>query len=105
MKHWHAATRPLGNPEVVVNLRAYFNEDGTILRLAGKTWKALDVGYAEQLEEGYIPGVIHLSLPELRHRSEEVLNKEGKYKTICRSGKRSVVAPRCSCNVATSQSP
>lgn len=38
MKHRHAAARPLENPEVVINLWAYSGEDGTILRLAGKTY-------------------------------------------------------------------
>lgn len=38
MKHTRAAARPLNNPEVVVNLWAYSGEDGTILRLAGKTY-------------------------------------------------------------------
>lgn len=38
MKHRHAAARPLDNPEVVINLWAYSGEDGTILRLAGKTY-------------------------------------------------------------------
>lgn len=64
----------------------------SVVRMLEGSWKALDVRYAEELEEGHIPGVIHLSLPELRHRADEVLNKEGKYITICRSGKRSAVA-------------
>ncbi len=38
MKHRHASARPLDNPEVVINLWAYSGEDGTILRLAGKTY-------------------------------------------------------------------
>lgn len=38
MKHTRASARPLSNPEVVVNLWAYSGEDGTILRLAGKTY-------------------------------------------------------------------
>lgn len=38
MKHRHATARPLDNPEVVINLWAYSGEDGTILRLAGKTY-------------------------------------------------------------------
>jgi len=38
MKHHRAVARPLNNPEVVINLWAYSGEDGTILRLAGKTY-------------------------------------------------------------------
>lgn len=38
MRHTRAIARPLNNPEVVVNLWAYSGEDGTILRLAGKTY-------------------------------------------------------------------
>lgn len=38
MKHHRALARPLNNPEVVINLWAYAGEDGTILRLAGKTY-------------------------------------------------------------------
>lgn len=38
MKHRHAIARELENPEVVINLWAYSGEDGTILRLAGKTY-------------------------------------------------------------------
>lgn len=38
MKHRYVATHPLENPEVVINLWAYSDEYGTILRLAGKTY-------------------------------------------------------------------
>jgi hypothetical protein len=38
MKHRPAVAHPLENPEVVINLWAYSDEDGTILRLAGKTY-------------------------------------------------------------------
>ncbi len=38
MKHGRAAARPLKNPEVVINLWAYAGEDGTVLRLSGKTY-------------------------------------------------------------------
>ena len=34
----HASALPLENPEIVLNLWAYSGEDGTILRLAGKTY-------------------------------------------------------------------
>ena len=37
MKYRQTTARPLDNPEVVINLWAYSGEDGTILRLAGKT--------------------------------------------------------------------
>ena len=38
MKHRHADARPLDNPEVVLNLWAYSGEDGSIMRLAGKSY-------------------------------------------------------------------
>ena len=38
MKHRQATGLPLEKPEVVINLRAYAGEDGTILRLAGKSY-------------------------------------------------------------------
>ena len=38
MIHRHTTARPLEDPEVVINLWAYSGEDGTILRLAGKTY-------------------------------------------------------------------
>ena len=61
-------------------------------RMLEGTWKAVDVRYAEELEEGHLPGVIHLPLPELRQRADELLDRRGKYIAICRSGKRSAVA-------------
>lgn len=38
MMHRSTQARPLRNPEVCLNLWAYSGEDGTILRLAGKTY-------------------------------------------------------------------
>jgi len=55
-------------------------------------WKAVDVRYAEEFEDGHIPGAIHLPLPELRARADVELDKNGKYITVCLSGKRSAVA-------------
>lgn len=55
-------------------------------------WKALDVRYAEEFEDGHIPGAIHLPLPELRHRADQALVRDGRYLTVCLSGKRSAVA-------------
>jgi rhodanese-related sulfurtransferase len=55
-------------------------------------WKAVDVRYAEEFEDGHIPGAIHLPLPELRARADAMLDKNGKYITVCLSGKRSAVA-------------
>lgn len=55
-------------------------------------WKAIDVRYAEEIEEGHIPGAIHLPLSDLRHRAKEILDQNTKYITVCRSGKRSAVA-------------
>jgi rhodanese-related sulfurtransferase len=55
-------------------------------------WKAVDVRYAEEFEDGHIPGAIHLPLPQLRGLADSMLDKNGKYITVCRSGKRSAVA-------------
>jgi rhodanese-related sulfurtransferase len=55
-------------------------------------WKAVDVRYAEEFEDGHIPGAIHLPLPQLRGLADSMLEKNGKYITVCRSGKRSAVA-------------
>jgi rhodanese-related sulfurtransferase len=55
-------------------------------------WKALDVRYEEEFEEGHIPGAILLPLPDLRRRADDVLDKGVRYITVCRSGKRSAVA-------------
>jgi rhodanese-related sulfurtransferase len=52
----------------------------------------VDVRYEEEFEDGHIPGAIHLPLPEIRHRAADMLDKDGKYITICLSGKRSAVA-------------
>lgn len=41
MKHFHVIARPLGNPEVVINLWACSGEDCTILRRAGKAYVML----------------------------------------------------------------
>ena len=38
MKYRQATGHPLENPEVVINLWAYTGEDGTIMRLAGKSY-------------------------------------------------------------------
>ncbi len=38
MRYPHAEARPLEEPEVVLNLWAYVNEGGYILRLAGKSY-------------------------------------------------------------------
>ncbi len=55
-------------------------------------WKAVDVRYAEEFEDGHIPGAIHLPLPQLRALADSMLDKNGKYITVCLSGKRSAVA-------------
>lgn len=55
-------------------------------------WKAVDVRYAEEFEDGHIPGAIHLPLPQLRALADSMLDKDGKYITVCLSGKRSAVA-------------
>lgn len=55
-------------------------------------WQAVDVRYAEEFEDGHLPGAIHLPLPELRQRLEDTLDPAGNYITVCLSGKRSAVA-------------
>ena len=55
-------------------------------------WRPLDVRYAEEYDQGHIPGAIHLPLSELRARADEVLHKTAKYIAICHGGKRSSVA-------------
>jgi rhodanese-related sulfurtransferase len=55
-------------------------------------WKAIDVRYEEEFEDGHIPDALHLPLPELRQRVDAMLDKSGKYITVCLSGKRSSVA-------------
>jgi rhodanese-related sulfurtransferase len=64
----------------------------SVQRMLEGSWKAIDVRYAEEIEEGHIPGVIHLPLSELRQRANEMLDQNTKYITVCRSGKRSAVA-------------
>jgi len=64
----------------------------SVQRMLEGNWKAVDVRYAEEFEDGHIPGAIHLPLHEIRHRASEVLNTNGKYITVCLSGKRSAVA-------------
>ncbi len=51
----------------------------------------LDVRYEEEYDEKHVPGSIHIPLPELRRRFEE-LDPERPYVVICASGKRAAVA-------------
>jgi rhodanese-related sulfurtransferase len=64
----------------------------TIPAMLDGGWKAVDVRYDEEFEDGHIPGALHLPLPELRQRVDAMLDKSGKYITVCLSGKRSAVA-------------
>jgi rhodanese-related sulfurtransferase/signal-transduction protein with cAMP-binding, CBS, and nucleotidyltransferase domain len=64
----------------------------TVPTLFDEGWKAVDVRYEEEFEDGHIPGALHLPLPELRQRVDAMLDKSGKYITVCLSGKRSSVA-------------
>ncbi len=64
----------------------------TVPPLLQGDWKAVDVRYAEEFEDGHIPGAIHLPLPQLRALADSMLDKDGKYITVCLSGKRSAVA-------------
>jgi len=53
--------------------------------------KILDVRYEEEYDEGHIPDVQLIPLPELRNRLDE-LDPSASYITVCLSGKRSAVA-------------
>jgi len=64
----------------------------SVKRMLNGAWKAIDVRYEEEFEEGHIPGAIHLPLHEIRNRAKEALDTDGKYITVCVSGKRSAVA-------------
>jgi rhodanese-related sulfurtransferase len=55
-------------------------------------WTPVDVRYDEEYEDSHIPGSIHLPITELRTGHAAKLAKDGKYVTICLSGKRSAVA-------------
>lgn len=65
---------------------------GSVQRMLDGAWKAIDVRYGEEFEEGHIPGAIHLPLHEIRNRAGDALDTEGKYIAVCHSGKRSAVA-------------
>ena len=66
--------------------------DDYLPSLLDEGWQAVDVRYDEEFEDGHIPGALHLPLPELRQRIDAMLDKSGKYITVCLSGKRSSVA-------------
>jgi len=54
----------------------------------GQTLKLIDVHEVEEVQEGHIPGVIHIPLGLLEFRMHE-LNKNEPYIIVCRSGARS----------------
>ncbi len=54
----------------------------------GQTLKLIDVREVEEVQEGHIPGVIHMPLGLLEFRMHE-LNKNEPYIIVCRSGARS----------------
>lgn len=56
-----------------------------------KNVEMLDVRMQEEVEEGMIPGAIHIPLGELGNRVDE-LDKDKEYITVCRSGGRSAQA-------------
>lgn len=53
--------------------------------------KLLDVRYEEEYEDSYVPGSIHIPLPELRERIGE-LEPDKHYVLLCAGGKRASVA-------------
>ena len=63
-----------------------------VQHLLDEGWQAVDVRYEEEFEDGRIPGAIHLPLFELRQRVDGVLEPDGRYISVCLSGKRSAVA-------------
>ena len=54
----------------------------------GQILKVIDVREVEEVQEGHIPGVIHMPLGLLEFRMHE-LNKNEPYIIVCRSGARS----------------
>ncbi|MFJ7669137.1 rhodanese-like domain-containing protein [Lysinibacillus sp. NPDC097195] len=54
----------------------------------GQTLSLIDVREVEEVQEGHIPGVIHIPLGLLEFRLHE-LNKNEPYIIVCRSGARS----------------
>lgn len=54
----------------------------------GQTLKLIDVREVEEVQEGHIPGVIHMPLGLLEFRMHE-LSKNEPYIIVCRSGARS----------------
>lgn len=54
----------------------------------GETLKLIDVREVDEVQEGHIPGVIHIPLGLLEFRMHE-LNKNETYIMVCRSGARS----------------
>lgn len=66
-------------------------EAGTAQQLMAESYQFLDVRYAEEYDDGHIPNVQLIPLPELRNRLQE-LAPEQKYITCCHSGKRSAIA-------------
>lgn len=61
-------------------------------RMIEEGWTPVDVRYSEEFDEGRIPGAIHLPLPELRKQADALLDKAGRYITVCHSGRRSAIA-------------
>ena len=55
-------------------------------------WRALDVRYAEEVEQGRLADAQLLPLQDLRHQAETTLSREARYVVMCHSGKRSIVA-------------
>lgn len=53
-------------------------------------YRVVDVRYAEEYEDGHVPGAALIPLPDLRRRLSE-LDPRSKYITYCLSGKRSSV--------------
>lgn len=66
-------------------------EAAEVATLMDQGWQPVDVRYAEEFEDGHLPGAIHLPLPELRAQAEALLDKQNRYIAVCLSGKRSAV--------------
>jgi rhodanese-related sulfurtransferase/CRP-like cAMP-binding protein len=65
---------------------------GSVPGMIDDDWKVVDVRYMEEFEDGHIPEAIHLPLHELRQRADGMLDRNGRFITVCLSGKRSAVA-------------
>lgn len=63
-----------------------------VAKMIDSGWQVVDVRYPEEFEDAHIPGAILLPLPDLRDAADQVLDRSGRFISVCLSGKRSMVA-------------